>query len=87
VDFDGPYLQAMRDQAPAMFNQLRRSGGMEEHLSQKRQEAKRLFEDLTRDAPKLPNGLPEDPYRGQAERQVLELLIEFPTAPESPTTE
>lgn len=78
MEFKGPYLQAMRERAPRMFNRLRRTAALEGHLNQKGAEAQRMYEELTADAPKLPNGLPEQPYRRQAEEAVLATLIEFP---------
>jgi hypothetical protein len=77
MEFKGPYLQAMREQAPQMFNRLRRTGALDKHVQEKAAEARRLFEDLTADAPKLPSGLPELPHRRAAEEQVFATLIEF----------
>jgi hypothetical protein len=79
MEFKGLYLQAMREQAPKMFNQLRRTGALDKHVQEKAAEARRLFEDLTANAPKLPNGLPELPYRREAEEQVFATLVEFPS--------
>ena len=76
--FKTPYLEAMREQAPRMYNRLIRTGKMDAHLDEKSGEAHRMLEELTKDAPKLPNGLPENPYLIQAEQLVLETLIEFP---------
>ena len=85
MEFQGPYLQAMRDQAPKMFNRLRRTGALNSHVKQKLEEASRLFDDLTADAPKLPNGLPENPHRREAEEQVFATLIEFPSEQPEPS--
>ena len=79
MEFKLPYVLAMRDQAPKMFNQLRRTGVMDAHLQEKSLEAHRMFKDLTKDSPKLESGLPELPYRREAERAVLDTLIEFPS--------
>jgi hypothetical protein len=79
MEFKVPYLTTMREQAPGMFNQLQRAGKLEAHVQAKPEEASRMFDDLTRNAPKLPNGLPENPDRREAERTVLETLIEFPS--------
>ena len=38
MEFKTPYVLAMREQAPRMFNQLVRSGKMEEHLLAKAEE-------------------------------------------------
>ncbi len=87
MEFKVPYLLAMREQAPRMFNQLRQTGALDAHVQAKSTEAHALFDQLTANAPKLDNGLPENPYRNRAERQVLETLIEFPSekpAPQDP---
>lgn len=76
--FKGPYVRAMREQAPKMFNRLRRTGALDAHLQQKSEEAHRMFAELTADAPKLPSGYPRNPHATQAEQIVLETLIEFP---------
>ncbi len=84
MEFKLPYLLAMREQAPKMFNQLRRTGALDAHVAQKSKEAHELFDYLTADAPKLDNGLPENPYRNRAEREVFETLIEFPSEKPEP---
>ena len=79
MEFKVPYLEAMRQQAPQMFNELRRSGAMEAHLADRSNEAHRLFEQLTAGAAKTPSGEVRDPaVRNAAEQQVLETLIDFP---------
>lgn len=78
MEFKGPYLMAMREQAPKLFRELRKTGQMDAHLQAKSAEAHRMLDELTKDAPKLPNGLPKAPQRIQAEQIVLETLIEFP---------
>lgn len=83
MEFKGPYLMAMREQAPKTFNRLRRTGALEAHLRKKGEEAQRMFEELTAGAPKLPNGLPEQPHRREAEQAVLATLIEFPPEDET----
>ena len=85
MEFKGPYLLAMREQAPKMFNRLRRTGAMDPHLQEKSKEAHRLFDQLTSNAPKLPGGYPRNPYASRAERQVLETLIEFPSEGPEPS--
>ncbi len=85
MEFKLPYLLAMREQVPKMFNQLRRTGALNAHVKQKLEEASRLFDDLTADAPKLPNGLPELPYRREAEEQVFATLIEVPSEQPEPS--
>ena len=85
MEFKGPYLQAMSDQAPKMFNRLRRTGALDAHANRKSEEAHQLFDDLTADAPKLPNGLPKLPYRREAEELVFATLIEFPSEEPEPS--
>ncbi len=85
MDFKLPYLLAMREQAPKMFNQLRRTGALDAHADQKSKEAHDLIDQLTENAPKLDNGLPEQPYLGRAERAALETLIEFPSEGPEPS--
>ena len=85
MDFKSPYLHAMRDRAPKMFNQLVRSGQMEEHLQAKQQEARRMLDELTANAPKLPNGLPREPHLREAKEVVFATLIEFPSDSPEPS--
>ena len=72
-NFSTTYREAMRAQAPAMFNELTRSGEMQEHVRQKAMEASRMLGDL------LPDGRPEDgnAYHAAVE-QVLAVMLEFP---------
>ncbi len=79
MNFKYPYLLAMREQAPKMFNQLRRTGALDAYVAAKSKEAHELIDYLTKDAPKIKSGLPEQPYLGRAERAALETLIEFPS--------
>ena len=85
MNFKYPYLLAMREQAPKMFNQLRRTGALDAYVETKSKKADDLFDYLTKDAPKLDNGLPEQPYLGRAERAALETLIEFPSEDPEPS--
>ncbi len=85
MNFKYPYLLAMREQAPKMFNQLRRTGALDAYVNQKSKEADELLDYLTKNAPKLDNGLPEQPYLGRAESQVFETLIEFPNESPEPS--
>ncbi len=72
------YAQAMRDQAPGMFNELRKSGALDAHLQKIAEQASGMATDLAADEPKLPNGLVKDPTRRrEIEEQVRSTLIEF----------
>lgn len=80
MEFKGPYLEAMRTQAPRLFNQLRRSGALDAHLQKKTAEAYRMLDEMLADEPKYPDGMPKNPARlREAEEQVRATLIEFPT--------
>jgi hypothetical protein len=68
----------MRDRAPKLLLELRKSGQLEKHLQEKSLEAHRLFEELTSGAPKLQSGYPEQPWARQAEEQVFAVMLEFP---------
>ena len=81
MEFKIAYLQAMREQAPRMFNELRRSGAMDAYLKAKTKEAYRMRDELLEGVPKLPNGVPSNPQDShRAEEQVFAALIEFPPA-------
>lgn len=84
MEFSVPYLEAMRAKAPRMFNELRRSGKMAEHVQAKTAEAHRMVRELLKDEPKLPSGAPKNlAAQRQAEQTVMTTLIDFP--PESQT--
>lgn len=79
MEFKVAYLEAMRQQAPQMFNRLRKTGALDAHVQKVAKQASELFEMLTADEPKLPNGLPKSPVAiREAEEQVLATLIDFP---------
>ena len=78
MEFKLAYLNAMRDQAPAMFNELRRTGALDAFVQEKALEAHRMFRQLTANAPKGPAGLVKQPYMREAEELVFAALIEFP---------
>lgn len=83
MDFKGPYLAVMREQAPKMFQALVRSGRMDQHVQEKAIEAHNMLEDLLANEPKLPSGAVRNPEaQARAEEIVRATLIEFPT-PES----
>ncbi len=79
MDFSLPYQLAMREQAPAMFNRLRRTGALRAHLKAKSAEAHRLYDELAKGKPKLPSGLVRSVSDRQTiERQVLATFLDFP---------
>ena len=65
MDFQIPYVMAMREQAPKMFMALTRAGELQEHAREKSVEAHRLLEELLAD-------------EREAEEIVRGMLIEFP---------
>lgn len=80
LHFRMAYLLAMREQAPKMFNELRRTGAMEAHLDRKTEEAGNLFNQLTEGLPTLPgSGVLASPSdEAHATEQVYATLITFP---------
>lgn len=72
-------MQAMRQQAPQMFNELARSGKLEAHVQQKSEEAHALLEQLLAPEPKGIDGLPRDPQALRlAEERVMGEVLDFP---------
>ena len=78
MDFQYPYLLAMREQAPKMFMELRRSGKMNQFLQDKGEEANRLLAELLANKPKDKYGLYSLVDEREAEEIVGAQLIEFP---------
>lgn len=79
MEIKSMYLMAMREQAPEMFKELRRSGKMDEHLQRISEQAHQMVKELTASAPKREDGEPTDQALREAEQIVRETLIEFPT--------
>ena len=86
MEFSGPYQEAMRDQAPQMFNRLRRTGALAVHVKAKAAEARRLYAQLAEGKERLPtNGAVRSPSDvQQIEELVFAQLIEFPPDEISP---
>ncbi len=79
MEFSLAYELAMRDQAPQMFNRLRRNGGMNAHVKAKSADARQMYDELAKGKPKLPNGQVRSASDlQQIEEQVFAALIEFP---------
>jgi uncharacterized phage infection (PIP) family protein YhgE len=88
MDFKVQYATAMQQQAPKMFNELRKTGALDKHLSDKSAEAHQIVADLMHGQPTLPNGLPKDPQKlREAEEQALSTVIEFPSEGRIPDTD
>ena len=88
MQFKGIYLNAMREKAPAMFNELCRSGQIDAHATEKEREFGRLVNEALKNEPKGESG---QVLNRNAQRSVEEVvkaqLLEFPreNLPESPT--
>ena len=78
MEFRLPYLQAMRQQAPKLFNQLSREGKLMAYVDEKAAEASRLFHELTANAPKEQGGYPKEPEASEAIEQVMAVMLDFP---------
>ena len=78
MEFRLSFLQAMRQQAPKMFNRLNREGKLQEFADEKAKQASELFQELTKDAPKEPGGYPKEPFASEAQEAVMQTLIDFP---------
>lgn len=83
-------MRAMRERAPKMFVELCRSGGLDEHVQEKGQEAHELLQQLLASEPRGVDGLPKDVQAERlAEERVLAQMLDFPDegraeTPESP---
>lgn len=83
MEFKSAYLNAMREQAPQMFNELRRSGRLDEYVQQKTVEAYGMLSDLLAKEPKDSAGQPRNlAALKAAENQVLSSMLEFPQKPD-----
>ena len=71
MSFQTMYLEAMREKAPKMFNELRRDCVLLDHAKEKGAEADRMLASLLPANPTMAN-------RREAQEQVNAALIEFP---------
>ena len=78
MEFKASYMQAMRQQAPKMFNRLSREGTLQAYVDEKAAEASRLFHELTANAPKEQGGYPKEPEASEAIEQVMAVMLDFP---------
>jgi hypothetical protein len=78
VEFETPYLMAMRQQTPRMFMELRRSGKLDQHLQEKSVEAHSLLRELLANKPRDSHGWPAPADEREAEEIVRAQLLEFP---------
>lgn len=78
MEFKLSYLQAMRSQAPKMFNRLSREGTLMAFVDEKAVEASKLFHELTANVPKTLGGYPKEPEASEAIEQVMAVMLDFP---------
>jgi len=79
MDFQTRYLNEMRDRAPAMFNELCRSGQIDAHATEKEREFLSLVRLAVKGEPRLPNGaVRNDNALRSAEEVAAAQLLEFP---------
>ncbi len=79
MQFQALYLNARREKAPAMFNELRQSGQIEAHARETEREFGRLVNEVLANEPKGPSGLVEDiNLKRMVEEVVADQLLEFP---------
>ncbi len=83
IEFKLPYMLAMRQQAPKMFNRLSREGKLMAFVEEKAAEASKLFHELTANAPKTLGGYPREPEAREAIEQVMAVMLEFPNHEET----
>ena len=83
MEFRLPYMQAMRQQAPKMFNRLSREGKLQAFVDEKAKQASDLFQELTEDAPKEKGGYPKEPFASEAIEAVMSQMLEFPNHEET----
>ncbi len=78
-DFQSMYLNTMREKAPAMFNELRRSGQIAAHARETEREFGRLVNEVLKNEPKGPSGQVADiNLKRMVEEVVADQLLEFP---------
>jgi hypothetical protein len=78
VEFRYQFFVVMQDQNPKMFRNLRESGELDRFVQMKANEAHRLFLELTKDAPRGPDGQPTMQAAREAEEQIKGMMFEFP---------
>ncbi len=79
MDFQTRYLNEMREKAPAMFNELRRSGKIAAHARETEREFGRLVNEVLKNEPKGPSGQVADiNLKRMVEEVVAAQLLEFP---------
>jgi hypothetical protein len=79
VDFKVPYALAMSERDPKGFNELSRSGKLEQHLQEVSLRAHQMLKDLLADKPRDRHGLVSQADVAASEEVVMATLIEFPT--------
>ena len=78
MEFRFQFLTAMQEQNPKLYRRLDKAGELDRFVELKAREAAKMFQELTRDAPKTEGGYPKQPWAREAEEQVKASLFEFP---------
>ena len=78
MEFRYQYLTAMQEQNPKLYRRLDKAKELDRFVELKAREAAKMFQELTKDAPKEPGGYPKQPWAREAEEQVKASLFEFP---------
>jgi len=68
----------MQDQNLKMYRELQKSGELDRFVEMKANEAHLLYLELTKEAPRLPNGEPTMQAAREAEERVKAMMFEFP---------
>lgn len=84
MEFKGLYLFGMRDQAPKMFMELRRSGKLDQFLQEKTTEAHKMLDEILARSEKDEDGEPTMRARREAEEIVRATLIAFASTDDPP---
>lgn len=78
MEFRFQFLTVMQEQNPKLYRRLDKAGELDRFVELKAREAAKMFQELTKDAPKEPGGYPEQPWAREAEERVKAALFEFP---------
>ena len=88
MDFKGPYLQAMAQQAPRLMRELHRTGKLDAYVQDRSLEAHQYLEQALASEPKGPSGLPLDQQAARlAQERVMGQMLEFPVPEKDQTPE
>jgi len=78
VEFRYQFLVVMQDQNLKMYRELQTRGELDRFVEMKANEAHLLYLELTKDAPRGPDGRPAMQAAREAEELVKGMMFEFP---------